>query len=106
MEGLRDTAEALGAVIKDYRLLDYSLNPLNPSGVVCLEKRDQDLIQPAAIENDAMPWRCPITGSPIKAGPEFFYAPEVGLAYPVLRGVPMLRAEHAIVASRLEYSTQ
>ncbi len=106
VEGLRDIAEALGAVIKDYRLLDYSLNPLNPSGVVCLEKRDQDLIQPAAIEKDAMPWQCPITGLPIKAGPEFFYAPEVGLAYPVLRGVPMLRAEHAIVASRLESSTQ
>ncbi len=106
VEGLRETAEALGALITDYRLLDYSPNPLNPSGVLCLEKRDQDLIQPAAIEKDAVPWQCPIAGLPIKAGTEFFYALEVGLAYPVLRGVPMLRAEHAIVASRLESSTK
>ncbi len=106
VEGLRETAECLGAVVSDYRLLDYSPNPLNPSGVLCLEKRDKALLRPDWIEWDSMPWQCPITGLPMKGGPEFFYASEVGLAYPVLRGVPMLRAEHAIVASRLESSTQ
>jgi uncharacterized protein YbaR (Trm112 family) len=32
---------------------------------------------------------------------EFFYAPDVGVAYPVLRGIPMLAPEHAIIASRI-----
>jgi len=37
----------------------------------------------------------------LETGSEFFYASEVGLVYPVLRGIPMLRAEHGIVASKL-----
>jgi len=100
VEGLRETAARLGAKVSDYRLLDYTPNPLNPSGVVHLTKvgasdgsKDQSI---------AIAWRCPITAVALEAGAEFFYAREVGLAYPVLRGIPMLRAEHVIVASKLE----
>jgi SAM-dependent methyltransferase len=95
IRGLRDTATSLGAAIVDYRLLDYSPNPLNPSGVLCLTKGAAEVAQWATF------WRCPITGAQLEPGDEFYYASEVGLAYPVLRGVPMLRAEHVIVASKL-----
>jgi SAM-dependent methyltransferase len=99
VENLRETAEQLGAGVLDYRLLDYSPNPLNPSGVLCLGKAGQ-AERGAPGEKDPA-WQCPTTGASLVAGDEFFFAPEVGLAYPVLRGVPMLRSEHAIVASKL-----
>jgi SAM-dependent methyltransferase len=99
VEGLRATAEQLGAEVLDYRLLDYSPNPLNPSGVLCLKKFG--ISGSASRANQVVLWRCPITGAELICGDDVFYAAEVGMAYPVLRGIPMLRAEHAIVASKL-----
>jgi len=96
---LRETAERLGAKVSDYRLLDYTPNPLNPSGVIHLTKCGAS---DGSIELSGVSvWRCPVTDVALEAGKEFFYARQVGLAYPVLRGVPMLRAEHVIVASEL-----
>jgi len=99
VEGLRAAADKLGAAVLDYRLLDYSPNPLNPSGVVCLRKAGsaKHLGNPYR----ANIWRCPVTGTKLNPGADFFYAPQVGIVYPVLRQTPMLRAEHAIVASKL-----
>ena len=99
VEGLRETAERLGAEVVDYRLLDYAPNPLNPSGVLCLRKAG--VAECGGVESRVAIWRCPMTGVELETGSEFFYASEVGLAYPVLRGIPMLRAEHGIVASKL-----
>jgi ubiquinone/menaquinone biosynthesis C-methylase UbiE len=99
VENLRETVEQLGAEVSDYRLLDYSPNVLNPSGVLCIRKAGQG--ERGALPETEPPWQCPTTGAGLVAGDEFFFAPEVGLAYPVLRRVPMLRSEHAIVASKL-----
>jgi SAM-dependent methyltransferase len=99
VEGLRAAAEKLGAAVLDYRLLDYCPNPLNPSGVVCLRKAESS--GSSGNPHRANIWRCPVTGAKLNPGAEFFYAPQVGLAYPVLQQTPMLRAEHAIVASKL-----
>ncbi len=99
VEGLRAAAEDLGAEVFDYRLLDYSPNPLNPSGVLCLKKAE---IFVSSIRTDlAAVWRCPMTGAELNRADDVFYASEVGVAYPVLKGIPMLRVEHAIVASKL-----
>jgi uncharacterized protein YbaR (Trm112 family) len=46
-------------------------------------------------------WQCPLTATNLQSMDEFFYAPDVGVAYPVLRGIPMLAPEHAIIASRI-----
>lgn len=101
IEGLHETAHRLDAVITDYRLLDYTPNPLNPSGVLRLEKDGAP--SSGADESQGIVFRCPITRAGLAAGKDFYYAADVGLAYPVLRGVPMLRAEHAIVASKLGF---
>lgn len=100
VEGLRNAAEALGAEVIDYRLLDYSSNPLNPSGVLCIRKA-LSRSQCESLAATADRWRCPVTSKVLRDESDLFYAPEAGLAYPVLRGIPMLRAEHAIVASKL-----
>lgn len=99
VEGLRATAEHLEAEVLDYRLLDDSPNPLNPSGVLCLKK--PGISGSASGTDQAAEWRCPMTGAELNRADDVFYAAEVGMAYPVLKGIPMLRAEHAIVASKL-----
>ncbi len=95
VRGLRDAAESLGARVVDYRLLPYTGNPLNPSGVLVLEK---DAQSPAT---DQLAWRCPLTHAPLTPEGDLFLAADVGIAYPVMRGIPLLRPEHGVVASRL-----
>ena len=87
VQGLKKTAGKLGAEIKDYRLLEYSPNPLNPSGVLHLKKKIFHHIKKS--RKTAPAWRCPLTGAGLYSGKEYFYSPEVGLAYPVLRGRPL-----------------
>ncbi len=94
---LKKTAEELGAKVTDYRLLDYCGNPLNPSGLVLIDKG----INNASKDRD-IHWRCPLTHTTLIAHDMGFYSPATGTVYPVLGGVPLLRSSHAIVASAFE----
>jgi hypothetical protein len=40
-----------------------------------------------------------MTGMPLIDQGDIFYAEQVGIAYPVMRRVSLLRAEHGVVAS-------
>jgi len=95
VRGLKETAERMGASISDYRLLDYTANTLNPSGLVLIEK------EPIDVGWGEPTWRCPLTHTPMSDMGDVFAATQSGVVYPVLRGVPMLRAEHGIVASKI-----
>ena len=99
VQGLKRAAEKMGAEIKDYRLLEYSPNPLNPSGVLHLKKKKSCPVN--KFPKTASAWQCPLTGTGLKPGKNYFYSSEVGLAYPVLRGIPLLCTDHVIVASKL-----
>lgn len=93
VRGLKQTAEVLGATVRDYRMLDYCGNPLNPSGLVLIEK--------SAVTYDTpdIQWRCPLTHSALVEHALGYYSPGTGVVYPVLRGIPLLRSSHAVVAS-------
>ncbi|MBI4995416.1 MAG: methyltransferase domain-containing protein [Rhodocyclales bacterium] len=92
VRNLRGVAEDLGATVSDYRLLDFYVNPLNPSGVVCIEK--------SGARGGALPaWRCPLTHAALVRTPSAFASPETGLVYPVLDGIPLLCRDHAVLAS-------
>lgn len=97
VRGLKETAERLGAVVKDYRLLDHIENPLNPSGVLVLEKGKT----PNAESDKAPSWRCPLTRTALSDLGDALFSKDSGLAYPVLRGVPLLTTAHGVVASKL-----
>ena len=102
VSGLHSAAERLGARITDYRLLELTGNPLNPSGVIIIEKDPDTLCSEAPeTEQKQISWRCPLTHTRLIECDDAFASPETGIAYPVLRGIPLLRAQHAIVASGL-----
>lgn len=97
VRGLKETAEKLGANVVDYRLLEVYGNPLNPSAVITVAKEYTE----KKIKSTSDSWVCPITGFSLVKKKDLFFAPEAGLAYPIIRDIPLLRAEHAIIASRL-----
>jgi uncharacterized protein YbaR (Trm112 family) len=100
VRGLKETVEKLGGDVVEYRLLDFVSNTLNPSGVI-------RVAMPGASGGeggrspDTSPWRCPLTHTGLVDLGDAFVSPDAGLAYPVLRGIPLLRSEHSIVASAL-----
>lgn len=97
VKDLKNTAESLGAKVAKYGLLDICANPLNPSGVVLLAKDGNS----PRLANDATPWQCPISGAKLVDVGDLYYATDVGIAYPVMRTIPLLRPEHAVIASAL-----
>ena len=102
VRGLRETAERLGAEVTDYRLLDQAANPLNPSGVLTLRKPGVTGAGAIPLNSSEPIWQCPLSGAKLERRPDGFSAPKVGIVYPILAGVPMLRAEHAVVASHFD----
>lgn len=99
VRNLRATAEYLGGGVIDYRLLEVCGNPLNPSGVIVVMKSD---VPPEKLNLTLnRHWRCPMTGATLADHGDIYFAEEMGIGYPVIRGIPMLRAEHAMVASKL-----
>jgi len=98
VRGLKATVERLGAVVTEYRLLGHIENPLNPSGLMVIEKNPiAQTMRPVAIS-----WRCPFTRSSLNDIGDAFVSKDSGLAYPVLRGVPLLTSAHSVVASKLK----
>jgi SAM-dependent methyltransferase len=100
VKGLKATAEKLGASVVKYGLLDVCGNALNPSGVVLIVKPEPAPRNGLEVGRE-VGWQCPLTGTPLVDQDDLFYAKKVGIAYPVMRGVPLLRAEHGLVASKI-----
>lgn len=92
VRGLKSTAESLGYKVTEYRLFDHIINPLNPTGLIVIEKN--------AAANPVQPqFACPITGGIMERSGDCFYAAESLMAYPIIGGVPCLLAENGILAS-------
>jgi SAM-dependent methyltransferase len=98
VRNLKGAAEELGAQVVEHRLLEVYGNPLNPSGLLSIVKAD-----PAA--PTGVRWRCPVTHVPMRPAGEAYVAQKAGLVYPVLGGIPLLRVEHAVVASAFDASS-
>lgn len=95
--GLLKAAEHTGARILEYRLLGHIANPLNPSGVIVIEKQQEKIDRP----DGKIRWQCPLTATPLENLVDVYYSKEAGVAYPVLRNIPVLMAANAVVASNL-----
>ena len=88
------TAKSLGFKVIEHRLFDYSANPLNPTGLMIIEKKNA-----ANAKGISNPLACPITKLPLLKARSSFYCKEGMLAYPVVEGIPCLLPSHAVVAT-------
>jgi len=92
VRGLKATAESLGYKVNEYRLFDHIINPLNPTGLIVIEKN-------ATAASVHPQFACPITGGKLERAGDCFYAAESLMAYPIIGGVPCLLAENGVMAS-------
>ncbi len=97
IKGLKKTAEKLEALISEYKMLDFSLRPENASGILIINKTPTQKTP----DDNNIKWQCPLTGTPMIDLGDVFCNTKLGIVYPVIRGIPMLRPEHAIVATKL-----
>jgi len=100
VRSLKAPAEKLACDVVDFQLLPFSPNPLNPSGRLVLLKS-----QPDPSVRDVV-WQCPISQTPLIETDSGYFATAMGLAYPFLDGIPLLRQAHAVIASKFDRASQ
>jgi len=99
VRNLKAIAEAEGMHIEKYGLLEYKPTPNNPSGIVVILKPSPI---PRREGGDGAFWQCPLTACALSNQKDLFYARDAGISYPIMRDIPLLRKEHAVVASKLD----
>ncbi|MBO9153966.1 methyltransferase domain-containing protein [Chitinophaga sp. GCM10012297] len=91
---LYKTAKELGYNIVEHRLFDHSANPLNPTGLIIIEKKET-ASGPSGLV-------CPISRTAlVKHNESLLYSRESFLAYPVIDGIPCLLKENSVLAIHL-----
>lgn len=90
---LAATCGRLGYEVVKHELFPLTANPLNPTGITVIRKS-------AADSRPAHVLACPKFGTPLRDMGGMLYSPEALAVYPVLGGIPCLRPESAIIASK------
>lgn len=90
--GLYEAAKRLGLKVLDYRLLGVSHNPMNPTGIMVIEKNENGQTED--------PLCCPLTKTDLIRRNGALYSGDSLPAYPILDGIPCLLPENAIVATK------
>lgn len=91
---LYSTAKKLDYKIVEHRLFDYSSNPLNPTGLIIIEKE--------AKSSNNLNLVCPISYTElVNLNDSILYSKESFLAYPIINNIPCLLKENSILATHL-----
>lgn len=89
---LYSTSKELGYNVIEHRLFDVSLNPLNPTGLIIIEKNfNSQVLNPLC---------CPITKANILNKNNAYFSIESLLAYPIINEIPCLLSQNAVVATK------
>ena len=95
VRGLKEHANSLGMKVLRHELFGLTSNPLNPTAITVIEK------EPG--RNRAQPQlTCPRHGDPIVEHLDSLYSPKSMRAYPKILGIPCLRIEDGVLASRYD----
>jgi ubiquinone/menaquinone biosynthesis C-methylase UbiE len=102
VKNLQKVIKDLGYVIEKFYMLDFIANPLNPSGVIVVQK-NRDIVKrdDPLFDQQNKVFQCPITATELTILEDVYVTLSCGLVYPILRNIPMLRAENAIIASKI-----
>jgi len=94
-KNLREISEDLGYEVLDHRLFPVTANPLNPTALTLIKKRD------AGEAHGDKVLACPKFRKPLERMGQHLYSREALVIYPVIEGIPCLRIENGIIASKL-----
>ena len=92
-KNLRGIAEYLGYRVLMHNLFPFTSNPLNPTALTIIEKQ-ADAGPPSYI------LACPKLKTPLERVGGMLFSPEALVVYPIVGGIPCLRIENAIFASK------
>jgi uncharacterized protein YbaR (Trm112 family) len=97
---LEQSATAAGGHVCRVVKLEHSGNPLNPTFLIEIDV-DDDGDGNVDRHGRRAEWCCPETFEPVVDAGDCWYSERVGLAYPIVGGIPVLRAEKAVIATQL-----
>ena len=93
-KNLKDTAESLGYDILRHDLFPFSTsNPLNPTAITIIRKQTSEAPPSHVLA-------CPKNKTPLQLFGDTLFSPEALMVYPILDGIPCLRIENGILASK------
>lgn len=95
VRNLPGIAKKLGYKVIEYRLFDYMINPLNPTGLLIIEKDP-------VVEHKTPVFVCPTTKGKLIKSSGAFYSPDSLTAYPIINEIPCLLPDNGIFASAYE----
>jgi hypothetical protein len=94
VKGLKQTAIDLGYNVIRYELLGYNKDLSNPTGVIVIQKNIDS-------ESEEIQFCDPVSKLPLHDSSDCMYNQESGLSYPKIMGIPCLKIENAIVATKI-----
>jgi ubiquinone/menaquinone biosynthesis C-methylase UbiE/uncharacterized protein YbaR (Trm112 family) len=92
VRGLEAAIIDAGGVLESVEPFEHLRNRLNPTFVHVIAVPEPRARVPGF-------WACPASGEPMERRGDVYWSPRSGLAYPILDGIPVLRADSAILAS-------
>jgi ubiquinone/menaquinone biosynthesis C-methylase UbiE/uncharacterized protein YbaR (Trm112 family) len=91
-------AASLGYNVLEHRLFPFTANPLNPTALTVIRK-----VEGRATTSHVL--ACPKFGTPLQAIGGMLFSPEALVVYPIVGGIPCLRIENGIFASKYQEVT-
>lgn len=90
---LKDIALSLGYEVLRHELFSVITKPINPTAITIIRKK-RDSVPPAHI------LACPRFKTPLEKIGNMMFSPEALVVYPIVGGIPCLRIENGILASK------
>lgn len=89
-------AESLGYEVLEHKLFPLTINPLNPTALTIIRKNNAgDTPVPNILA-------CPKFKTPLLEIGQMLFSPEALVVYPVIGGIPCLRIENGVFASKFQ----
>ncbi len=101
-KNLKGVSQSLGYDVLEHELFPFSANPMNPTAITVIRKpaRQDDRGEMREHLTDFI--ACPRSKTPLKLIGDTLYSPESLVVYPVIGGIPCLRIENSVLASKYE----
>jgi SAM-dependent methyltransferase len=98
-------SKKLGYEVAEHRRFEGVNNQKNPTGLIVIKKSENTERSPSRGHENKVwssTFQCPISKQPLRRHENFYYSTGGGHLYPVVKEIPCLLSESAILASHIE----